>query len=120
MKTKAKATRAVALVKRNGPLTAARPVVPLKERRLVFGQKWDYSPAPETHDYLEIPPRHELFIDGKFVAPSSGKYFDSINPATEAKLSEIASGAEQDVDLAVKAARRAYEKVWGPMPGRER
>src|SRR5689334_5256556 len=120
MKTKAKPTRAVSLVKRNGPLTAARPVVPLKERRLVFGQKWDYAPAPETCDYIKIPPRHELFIDGKFISPSTGKYFGSINPATEAKLSEIALGAEQDVDLAVKAARRAYEKVWAPMSGRER
>src|SRR5437660_6816898 len=94
-------------------LTAAqRAVVPLKARRLVFGQKWDYAPAPETFDYIKIPARHELFIDGKFVAPSTGKYFDSINPATEAKLSEIALGGEADVDLAVKAARRAYEKVW--------
>ena len=33
-----------------------------------------------------------LFIDGKFVAPQSGKYFDSINPATEEKLAEIAAG----------------------------
>jgi aldehyde dehydrogenase (NAD+) len=120
MKTKKKASRAISLVKRNGPLTTARPVVPLKRRRLVFGQKWEYAPAPETYDYIKILPRHELFIDGKFVAPSTGKYFDSINPATEAKLSEIALGAEADVDLAVKAARRAYEKVWGPMPGRER
>src|SRR5205823_9701090 len=40
--------------------------------------------------------------------------------ATEAKLSEIALGAGPDVDLAVKAARRAYEKVWGRLPGRER
>jgi aldehyde dehydrogenase (NAD+) len=120
MKTKPKATRDVSLVKRNGPLTKARAVVPLKQRRLVFGQKWDYAPAPETYDYVKIPTKHELFIDGKFVAPSIGKYFDSINPATEAKLSEIALGAEADVDLAVKAARRAYEKVWGPMPGRER
>src|ERR1043166_3679919 len=120
MKTKPKPTRAVSLVKRNGPLTTARPVVPLKARRLVFGQKWDYAPAPETYDYIKIAARHELFIDGKFVAPSTGKYFDSINPATEAKLSEVALGAEADVDLAVKAARRAYERVWGPMSGRKR
>ena len=49
-----------------------------------------------------------------------GKYFESINPATEEKLTEIAEADARDVDRAVKAARRAYEKVWSKMPGRER
>jgi aldehyde dehydrogenase (NAD+) len=102
------------------PSPLPRPVIPLKERALVFGHKWDYAPAPETFDYIKIAPRHELFIGGKFIAPSTGKYFDTINPANEDKLSEIALGGEPDVDLAVKAARRAYEKVWGRMSGRER
>jgi aldehyde dehydrogenase (NAD+) len=116
----AKAVRPVSLLKPNGAPAAPRPVVPLKERRLVFGGKWDYAPAPETSDYIKVAPRYELFIDGKFVAPSTGKHFDTINPATEEKLSEIALGGETDVDLAVKAARRAYENVWGKMSGRER
>jgi aldehyde dehydrogenase (NAD+) len=94
--------------------------VPLKERRLSFGAKWDYAPAPEDYKSYVIAPRHHLFIDGKFVAPGSGKYFDSLNPATEEKLTEIAAANEQDVDLAVKAARRAYEKVWSKISGRER
>ena len=90
------------------------------DRRLNFGERWTYAPAPEVSDYVKIKPRYQLFIDGKFRAPHSGKHFDSINPATEAKLSEIAEGDAHDVDLAVKAARRAYEKVWRKMPGRER
>src|ERR1700752_254079 len=106
--------------KRNGTPAAPRPVVPLKERRLVFGAKWDYAPAPEMFEYIKIAPRHELFIDGKFTPPSTGKYFDSINPATEDTLSEVALSAEQDVDLAIKVARRAYENVWSKLPGRER
>ncbi|WP_050785880.1 aldehyde dehydrogenase family protein [Pedosphaera parvula] len=85
-----------------------------------FGEKWKYAPAPEDNKYIKIAPRHELFIDGKFVAPSTGKYFESLNPATEEKLTEIALAGEQDVDLAVKAARRAYDKTWGKMTGRER
>jgi aldehyde dehydrogenase (NAD+) len=97
-----------------------RKVVPLNERRLNFGEKWSYAPAPEDNKYIKIAPKHELFIDGKFVEPSTGKYFESLNPATEEKLTEIALGGEKDVDLAVKAARRAYEKTWGKMPGRER
>jgi|SRR5581483_8789070 len=94
--------------------------VPLNDRRLNFGVKWNYAPAPEDHKYIAIAPRHELFINGKFAGPSTGKYFDSINPATEQKLTEIGLGAEADVDRAVKAARRAFDKVWGKMPGRER
>ncbi len=95
-------------------------VVPLRERRLTFGGKWDYAPAPEESKNYIIAPRHELFIDGKFTPPSTAKYFASINPATEEKLTDIALAGEADVDRAVKAARRAYDKVWGKMPGRER
>jgi aldehyde dehydrogenase (NAD+) len=99
---------------------SAQAVVPLKERRLNFGDKWDYAPTPEDSKNYVIAPRHELFINGKFVAPASGKYFPSINPATEQPLTEIASANEQDVNSAVVAARRAYDKVWSKLPGRER
>jgi aldehyde dehydrogenase (NAD+) len=99
---------------------AARPVVPLKERRLVFGDKWDYAPAPEESKHYVIAPRHELFIGGRFVRPHSEKYFPSLNPAAEEQLTEIAAADAVDVDRAVQAARRAYEKVWRKLPGRER
>ncbi len=94
--------------------------VPPGERRLRFGEQWQYAPAPEAHDHLVIAPRHELFINGRSVPPTSGRYFASINPATEEKLTEIAQGDATDVDLAVQAARRAYEGEWGRLSGRER
>ncbi len=119
-RTGVKSARLVPVPRSNGSAVVARQVVPLKDRRLSFGNKWDYAPAPETFEYIKIPSRHELFINGQFVAPHSGKYFDSINPATEAKLSEIAAADATDVDHAVIAARHAYENVWGKMPGRER
>ena len=112
--TRAKVAR-LELIPANG-----HEVVPLKDRRLNFGAKWDYAPAPEESKNYVIAPRHELFINGKFVAPRSKKYFDSLNPATEQKLTEIAAGNAADVDSALKSARRAYEKVWSKMPGRER
>jgi len=96
------------------------PVVPLKERRLNFGNKWDYAPAPEESKNYAIAPRHELFINGKFVKPMSGKHFPSVNPATEEQLTEIAVANDADVDAAVKSARKAYDRVWSKMPGRER
>jgi aldehyde dehydrogenase (NAD+) len=86
---------------------------------LIFGDLWEYDPAPETAD-PGISPRYDLFIGGRFVAPRSGRYFDSVNPATERKLSEIALAGEADVDAAYRAARDAFDKRWGRLPGRER
>ncbi|HEX5222584.1 MAG TPA: aldehyde dehydrogenase family protein [Verrucomicrobiae bacterium] len=116
MKTKLK----VAKLSRRAIAAPTHAVVPLKERRLNFGTKWDYAPAPEDSKNYVIAPQHELFIGGKFVKPKSGKYFESLNPATEQTLTTIAASDASDVDAAVKAARKAYDKVWSKMPGRER
>src|SRR6185436_18722225 len=113
-------TKVLKLSAKRAVATSVQAVVPVRDRRLNFGNKWDYAPAPEDSKSYVIAPRHGLFIGGKFVEPNSGKYFPSINPATEEQLTEIALGNESDVDRAVKAARRAYDKVWGKMPGRER
>lgn len=81
--------------------------------------EWNYTPAPESKIIANIAPRYELFINGKFVKPSSKKYFSTINPATEEKLSEIAEANENDVDKAVKAARKAFHS-WSKIPATER
>ncbi|HVU25185.1 MAG TPA: aldehyde dehydrogenase family protein [Opitutus sp.] len=86
---------------------------------LIFGDLWEYDPAPETAD-PKLKPRYELFIGGKFVAPRSGKYFDSINPANEQKLAEIALASAADVDAAYAAAKKAFETTWGKLSGGER
>jgi aldehyde dehydrogenase (NAD+) len=108
------------VLSRNSFVTDERAVLPVSERHLNFGDRWGYAPAPEAHDYIRLQKRYPLFIGGKFVAPKSGKYFDSINPATEEKLAEIAEANVADVGAAVLAARRAYKNVWSKMPGRER
>jgi aldehyde dehydrogenase (NAD+) len=79
-----------------------------------------YAPAPEATDHIRMQKQYELFINGKFVKPNSGKYFDTINPATEEKISSIAEANDKDVDSAVKAARNAYDKTWSKMPAKER
>lgn len=81
---------------------------------------WELSPAPESTDHIQLKKRYEHFINGKFVKPVEGKYFATINPATHEKLAEVAEGSAQDVDLAVQAARLAYENVWSIMPAHER
>jgi aldehyde dehydrogenase (NAD+) len=87
--------------------------------QLIFGDLWEYDPAPESAD-PKIKPRYELFIGGRFVEPRSGKYFDSINPATEKILSSIPMANADDVDAAYQAAQKAFDSVWRKMPGRER
>lgn len=88
--------------------------------KLKFDSARKLAPAPESRSAAKINSRYELFINGEFVEPLSKKYFDTTNPATEEKLSEVADANEADVDRAVKAARAAYENVWGKMPSKER
>jgi hypothetical protein len=56
-------------------------------------------------DYLSKGSRL-LLIDGKWVPAVSGRTLETVNPATEDVLTTIAEGGKEDVDLAVKAARR--------------
>ncbi|MET8529811.1 aldehyde dehydrogenase family protein [Micromonospora sp. NPDC005172] len=81
---------------------------------------FEYAPAPESRSVVDLKPSYGLFIDGAFVDPTDGGSFKSINPASEEVLAEVAEAGAQDVERAVRAARKAYDKVWGPMPGRDR
>lgn len=85
-----------------------------------FFTDWTYAPSPESTDHIKLNKQYDLFINGKFVKPNSKKYFATINPATEEKLAEVAEANEKDVDLAVTAAKNAYDKVWKKMPASER
>jgi aldehyde dehydrogenase (NAD+) len=81
---------------------------------------FEYAPAPESTAIVDIKSEYGLFINGKFVAPKSGKRFASINPATEEVLAKVAYANLADVNLAVTAARNAFTKVWSKMPAAER
>ncbi|HNK28134.1 MAG TPA: aldehyde dehydrogenase family protein, partial [Ferruginibacter sp.] len=88
--------------------------------KLKFDSARKLAPAPESKSAAKIDPQYDLFINGKFEKPLSKKYFATINPATEEKLSVVAEANSSDVNKAVGAARNAYEKVWKKMPARER
>jgi aldehyde dehydrogenase (NAD+) len=64
--------------------------------------------------------KHRLLIDGKWVAAKSGKTFESRNPATGEILAHVAEGDAADIDLAVAAARRAFNGPWRKMKPYER
>ncbi|MGC4761648.1 aldehyde dehydrogenase family protein [Micromonospora sp. DT46] len=81
---------------------------------------FEYAPAPESRSVVDLKASYGLFVDGEFVDPTDGGTFKTVNPASEEVLAEVAEAGAQDVDRAVRAARQAYEKVWGPMPGRDR
>jgi len=87
---------------------------------LDFHTGWTYAPAPEGTEHIELKERYDLFINGKFVKPEKEKYFATINPATEEKLAEVAEATSDDVDKAVRAARKAYDNVWSKMAPKER
>ncbi|MCA6093081.1 aldehyde dehydrogenase family protein [Streptomyces sp. SCA3-4] len=80
---------------------------------------FEYAPAPESRAVVDIAPSYGLFIDGEFREASDGKVFKTVSPSTEEVLSEVAQASAEDVDAAVKAARKAFEK-WSALPGSER
>ncbi|MEU2235489.1 aldehyde dehydrogenase family protein [Streptomyces vietnamensis] len=80
---------------------------------------FEYAPAPESRSIVDIAPSYGLFIDGEFVDAADGKVFKTVSPSSEEVLSEVAQAGAEDVDRAVKAARKAFEK-WSALPGSER
>ncbi|MFI2240091.1 aldehyde dehydrogenase family protein [Streptomyces chrestomyceticus] len=80
---------------------------------------FEYAPAPESRAVVDIAPSYGLFIDGEFTEAAGGKVFKTVSPANEEVLSEVAQAGSEDVERAVKAARKAFEK-WSALPGAER
>lgn len=79
----------------------------------------EYAAAPESRSILNLRADYGLFIGGEFVE-GRGTPFATISPATEEELAMIANANEADIDLAVAAARNAYDQVWSRLPGRDR
>ncbi|PWI43813.1 aldehyde dehydrogenase family protein [Streptomyces sp. ICBB 8177] len=80
---------------------------------------FSYAPAPESRSVVEIAPSYGLFVDGEFREAADGKVFKTVSPSSEEVLSEVAQAGAADVDAAVGAARKAFEK-WSALPGAER
>ena len=80
----------------------------------------EYDPAPESSAIARLKPSYGLFIDGEFTDAASREQFATVNPANEESLSMVAQAGDVDVDRAVLAARRAYDKVWSKTNGAQR
>jgi aldehyde dehydrogenase (NAD+) len=90
-----------------------------KGNKNIFKTSWSYDQALESTDHIQINKQYELYIEGKFRKPDLGNYFDTINPSNHQKIAKIAEATSKDVDMAVKAARRAF-KGWSGLTGKER
>ena len=80
---------------------------------------WEYAPAPEARDIVDVASSYRLFIGGEWVDAGDGTAMKTVNPATEEVLSEFVNAGPADVDRAVKAARKAQTR-WRKLSGAER
>ena len=87
--------------------------------KIKLNKSWKYTAAPENTTHIQLKKKYDLFIGGDFVKPQSKKYFNTINPATDEVISNIAEANKKDVDKAVKSARKAF-KSWSKLKAKER
>src|SRR5688500_7326553 len=90
------------------------------QERTPSAPAWAYADAPESKDVVRLQDRYGLFIGGEFVEPKSGKYMATIDPSTEEVLAEVPEAGPEDVEVAVTAAREAFDSRWRDLPGTER
>ena len=91
-----------------------------QKNNLKFDTDWQYDPAPESPELAKLNDSYDLFIDGKFVKPTGGKYFDTTSPSSHKTLAKVAEADKRDVAKAVTAARKAYEGTWSRLRPSER
>ncbi|MFE7134244.1 aldehyde dehydrogenase family protein [Streptomyces sp. NPDC057638] len=95
-------------------MTETKPLKPTGQ-----ANPFTYAPAPESRAVVDIAPSYGLFIDGEFTDSTGGGLAKTVSPASEEVLAEYVQGTAEDVDRAVKAARKAFAG-WSALPGAER
>src|ERR671918_1936476 len=89
-----------------------------KQDRTPVPSEWTYAPAPEARDIVELQDRYGHFVGGEWLEPR--ETYTTISPATEEPLAEVGQATEEEVGLAIQAARDAYANGWSSLPGSER
>jgi aldehyde dehydrogenase (NAD+) len=89
-----------------------------KQDRAPVPASWDYAPAPEARDLVELRDRYGLFVGGEWLEPK--ETYTTIDPSSEESLAEVGQGTVEEVDLAVGAAREAFDNGWSEIAPAER
>jgi aldehyde dehydrogenase (NAD+) len=89
-----------------------------KQDRAPVPSSWEYAPAPEARDLVQLRDRYGLFIGGDWIEPK--ETYETIDPSTEEPLAQVGQATPEEIDLAVKAAREAFENGWSTISPTER
>jgi aldehyde dehydrogenase (NAD+) len=89
-----------------------------KQDRAPVPAGWDYAPAPEARDLVELRDRYGHFVGGEWLEPR--ETYTTIDPSSEEALADVGQATAEEVDQAVAAARDAYENGWSAISPAER
>ena len=89
-----------------------------KQDRAPIPTGWEYATAPESREIVSIRERYGHFVGGDWLEPA--ETYTTIDPSSEEALAEVGQATEQEVGVAVAAARDAFENGWSELPGSER
>ncbi len=89
-----------------------------KQDRAPVPSSWEYAPAPEARDLVQLRDRYGLFIGGDWIEPK--ETYETIDPSTEGPLAQVGQATPEEINLAVEAARDAYENGWSTISPTER
>jgi aldehyde dehydrogenase (NAD+) len=89
-----------------------------KQDRAPVPASWDYAAAPEARDLVQLRDRYGLFVGGEWLEPK--ETYATIDPSSEESLAEVGQGTPEEVDLAVGAAREAFDNGWSEIAPAER
>ncbi len=89
-----------------------------KQDRAPVPSSWEYAPAPEARDLVQLRDRYGLFVGGDWMEPK--ETYETIDPSTEEPLAQVGQATPEEIDVAVKAARDAFENGWSTISPTER
>jgi aldehyde dehydrogenase (NAD+) len=89
-----------------------------KRDRAPVPAAWEYAPAPEARDLVELRDRYGIFVGGEWLEPT--ETYETIDPSSEEPLAEVGQATREEVDRAVAAAREAFGDGWSATSPAER
>ena len=76
------------------------------KNKIDYNSDWNLDPAPESIGHIKLKSKYDLFIGGKWVKPKAGKYFATINPATEQQIADIAEAGARGCGRSGKSRKK--------------